>query len=461
MIHKKLKRRTVLKAGGVALALPMLEAMRPFGVSAQGETRRMVNICATLGLYTPSWEPTTTGPDYDATEYLQIVDEYRSQYTILSGLAHEEQQGRQPHNSEITWLTGARHPGQDGFQQSISMDQVIANHLGYVTRFPSLTFGSATPQTQSFTATGVGVPALTSPAGTFAAMFLQGTPEEVEREKARLRDGASVLDHLLEKRAALRGSLGANDNHALDAYFGAVREAELQLQEVAAWTDRPKPSVAEEQPTDESNGAYLINKIRLWLSLIPLVLETDSSRVVTLMIQDHSVVPLDAGPVNLDQHGLSHHGQEPDKIEQLRIVETAIVREFKVLLDALSSRGDGNGSLLDQTAVLFGSNLGNASSHEASHLPILLAGGGFDHGEHKNFSRGNGDGPLSNLFVTLLQRMGVPTDSFGQSDGAIDLGGNFGSVSTGREWYRSVPGRVAPGAPSRPAPARRRLPKRT
>ena len=453
MLHRRIGRRTLLKAGGVALALPMLEAMQPRGASGWGETRRMVSICATLGLYKPSWEPTTTGSDYEATEYLKILDPHRSQYTVLSGLGHEEQQGRQPHNSEITYLTGARHPGMDGFRQSISVDQVMANHLGYATRFPSLTFGSLTPQTQSFTATGVGIPALTSPATAFAAMFLQGSQEEVEREKARLRDGASILDHLLEKRAVLRGSLGVDDNHALDGYFDAVRDAENQLRDVAAWVDWPKPSVADPQPIDESNAGYLIAKIRSWLSLIPLALETDSSRVITLMIQDHGLPPLDAGSVGLDQHGLSHHGQEPEKIKQLRTVESAIVREFKVFLDALSSRTDNNASLLDQTAVLFGSNLGNASSHEARHLPILLAGGGFDHGEHKNFSRDENDGPLSNLFVTLLQRMGVPTDSFGQSDGKLELGGGFGLSPSGRQWQRRT---RDPDGFVRPEPVRRR-----
>ncbi len=454
MWHRRLSRRTVLKAGGVALALPLLDAMRPLRASgACVATPRMLNIGATLGFYTPSWLPETTGSDYEATEYLSILDAHRSRYTILSGLSHEEQTGRQPHNSEITWLTSARHPGTDGFRNTISIDQIVANHLGYVTRFPSVALGSATSQSQSYTQNGVMVPAETSPARIFSQMFLQGTPEEVEREKARLRDGASVLDHLQDETATLQSGLGADDKRTLDAYLGAVRDAELQLAEVNAWADRPKPAVVAEQPTDETDTGYLIGRIRLMFGLIPLIFETDSSRVVSLMMQDHSVVPLDVPGASADQHNLSHHGQQPSKIRQLKLVETAIVEGFRDLLDDLYARSDGGGSLLDQTAVLFGSNLGNASSHEPRRLPILVAGGGFSHGEHIAVGSETEDAPLSNLYVTLLQRMGVETDSFGQSTGTLTWGDAAGACppASGRGGPPSLPARGGPGSgPKRP-----------
>ncbi len=413
-----LSRRTILKAGGVAVALPLLESLLPGGVAAATETRRMLNICCTLGLYTPSWLPETTGPDYEATEYLSILDHHRSRYTVLSGLSHEDQVGRQPHNSEITWLTSQRNPGTDGFRNTISIDQVVANHLGYVTRFPSVTLGTTSPQSQSYTQTGVMVPAETSPARTFERMFLQGTPEEIAREKARLRDGASILDHLTEKKNHFRSDISGEDGHRIDAFFQAVREAEVQLAEIQAWSDRPKPMVDAEQPEDLDNPSQLIGRIRLWFDMIPLILETDSTRVVNLMVQDHSVVLAVPG-TNSDQHGLSHHGLDERKINQLRIIEREIVTAFADLLDDLHERSDAGGSLLEQTSVLLGSNLGNANSHEARHLPILVAGGGFTHGEHIANGEGVSDAPLSNLFVTLLQRMAVETESFGQSDGAL------------------------------------------
>ena len=455
-LRRPLSRRTVLKASGVALALPMLEAMRPFRAAAAcAATPRTVTIGATLGFYTPSWLPETTGPDYAPTEYLSILDAHRSRYTILSGLSHEEQTGRQPHNSEITWLTGARHPGTDGFRNTVSMDQAMANHLGYVTRFPSVTLGTSNAQSQSYTPTGVMVPAETSPASVFAQMFLQGTPEEIAREKARLRDGASVIDHLLDEARTLQNALGAEDRHTLDAYLGAVRDAEIQLAEVNAWADRPKPVVAEDQPMDLPDRAMLIGRIRLLLGLIPLILETDSSRVISVMLQDHSVVPADVPGAGADQHNLSHHGQEPEKIRRLKLVETEIVMAFRDLLEELHSRTDGSGSLLDQTAVLFGSNLGNASSHDTNHVPILVAGGGFSHGEHvANGSEDGRDAPLSNLHVTLLQRMGVEADAFGQSTGALSWGSGAPCSPTGesggRGPARTLPSRGGGGGPTRP-----------
>ena len=228
-------RRTFLRASGVGMALPLLESMHPALARAAVESpKRLVTICSTLGLYPGSWFPTTAGTDYEATEYLGLIDEHRSRYTVFSGLSHEEQSGRQPHNSEITWLTAARRPGLDGFRNTISLDQVTANHLGYVTRFPSLVLGTATAQSQSYTTSGAMVPADTRPANLFARLFLQGTPEEVRREAQSLNDGGSILDRLKTQTASLRRRVSGADQQKLDAYFDAVRTAELELGEVKA-----------------------------------------------------------------------------------------------------------------------------------------------------------------------------------------------------------------------------------
>ncbi len=414
---RTLNRRTFLRAAGVALALPLLETMQPALGRTQPPPRRMVNICNSLGLYSPAWFPATAGTDYEASEYLARIDEHRQHYTLFSGLSHEEQTGRQAHNSEITWLTSARHPGLDGFRNTISIDQLAAKHLGYVTRFPSIVLGSLSEQSQSYTDNGVMVPAETSPAAVFKKLFLQGSAEEVEREAWRLRDGGSILDRLKSQTASLRRRASAADRRTLAAYFDAVRAAEQELAEVQAWLARPKPTVAETPPADIPDPAELIGRVTLLFDLIPLILQTDSSRVVSLMIQDHGVVPKVAG-VSSDQHSLSHHGQDAPKIAQLKKIETEIVRRFGKLLTQLRQRSDGDGSLLDHTAVLFGSNLGNANSHEAKDLPILVAGGGYRHGGHVMHD-GERNAPLSNLFVTLAQSMGVETESFGQSTGAL------------------------------------------
>ena len=199
-----------------------------------------------------------------------------------------------------------------------------------------------------------------------------------------------------------------------------MRTAEQDLGEVKAWQTRAKPVVGAEQPTDLPNPADLIGRIKLMFNLIPLILETDSSRVVSMMIQDHGVVPTVQG-VSSDQHSLSHHGQDPGKIEQLKKIELQIVEAFGTMMDDLQSRTDENGSLLDQTTVLFGSNLGNANAHTPVDLPVLVAGGGFSHGQHIAHE-GEHNAPLCDLFVTLLQNVGVETDQFSQSKSTLTWG---------------------------------------
>ena len=411
-------RRTFLRASGVALALPMLESMHPaLARAAAASPKRLVTICSTLGLYSDSWFPQAAGAGYEPTEYLQLIDGHRSRYTLFSGYSHEEQSGRQPHNSEITWLTAARRPGLDGFRNSISLDQVAANQFGYATRFPSIVMATATSQSQSFTTSGAMVPAEASAARLFRNLFLQGTPEEVEREAQSLNDGGSILDRLKSQTAALRRRVSAIDQQKLDAYFEAVRTAEQELGEVKAWQQRPKPAVDAEQPEDIPDPADLIGRIKALFSLIPLILETDSSRVISLMIQDHGVVPQVPG-VTTDQHNLSHHGQDEAKIAQLKKVEVEIVKAFDGLMTDLTDHSDANGPLIDQTTVLFGSNLGNANAHTPVDLPILVAGGGFSHGQHVVHEGGH-NAPLCNLYVTLLQNIGVEADAFGQSTGAL------------------------------------------
>ena len=415
---RPIDRRTFLRASGVAMALPLLESMSPALARAAADApRRMVTICSTLGLYPASWFPKTAGADYEATEYLSRIDAHRSRYTLFSGFSHEEQSGRQPHNSEITWLTAARRPGLDGFRNTVSLDQVAANHFGYVTRFPSVVLGTAIPQSQSYTSSGAMVPAETSPTSLFRQLFLQGTPEELEREARRLDDGGSILDRLKSQTAALRRRASTADQRKLDAYFAAVRGAEQELTEVQGWLDRPKPVVDEAPPDDIADRADLVGRIRLLFRMIPLILETDSSRVISTMIHDHGVVPQVRG-VTGDQHSLSHHGRDETKIAQLKRVEAQVVDAFGDLLTALHERRDANGPLLDSTTVLFGSNLGNANAHTAADLPILVAGGGFAHGKHVAHE-GERNGPLSNLYLTMLQNLGVETDSFGQSTGTL------------------------------------------
>ena len=417
-MHHPLHRRTFLKASGVSLALPLLESMNPaLATSLDTPPKRMVFVCTSLGLHPPLLWPKTAGFDYESTEYLELLKDHRKDFTLFSGLAHEDQTGRQPHDSELTWLTSARKPGMSGFRNTISIDQVAAGRLGYVTRYPSITLGTIKAQSQSFTSGGVMIPAQTSPANLFAQLFLEGKPEEVQAQKRKLNDGRSILDQLNSQTSTIRRKASSADNHLLDDYFDSVRKAETNIAEVQGWMDKPKPTVEAEQPSDIHDNSDLIGRAQLLMDLVPLIVQSDSSRVISVMIQDHFVVPKVEG-VTGNHHNLSHHGQDKAKIEQLQKIETNIVKCFGSLLSQMKSKSESGATLLDNTSILFGSNLGNANAHHARNLPIFLAGGGFKHGRYVARDKNN-TAPLCNLFVTMLNNMGIETESFGQSTGEL------------------------------------------
>ena len=415
-MNKPLSRRTLLKASGVSLALPLLESMNlVFGAANNAPPKRLVFVCTTLGLHPPLLWPKTPRANYESTPYLDLLKEHRQDFTLFSGLQHEDQTGRQPHDSEMTWLTSARKPGMGGFRNTISVDQVAAECLGNVTRFPSITLGTMKPQSQSYTSGGVMIPAQASPATLFSQLFLEGKPEEVRAQRQKLSDGKSILDELGSQVKSLRRKASSADNHLLDDYFDSVRSAESNIAAAQSWMDNPKPQVDAEQPSDIPDIANLIGRAQLLMNLVPLIVQSDSCRVISIMIQDHFVVPKVEG-VTGNHHNLSHHGQDPAKIEQLQRIETKIVECFKSLLAQMKSRKESGSALLGNTSILFGSNLGNANAHHARNLPIFLAGGGFKHGRYVTHKEGT---PLCNLFVTMLNNMGLETESFGQSTGEL------------------------------------------
>ena len=418
-MHHPISRRAALKASGVAIALPLLESMKPaIGHEQMAPPKRMVLICNALGLHSPSLFPKTSGTDYLNTEYLELLKEHRNDFTLFSGLSHPDQNGKEPHDTEMTWLSAARNPGLGGFKNSISVDQYAATRLGHVTRFPSISLSSNSPESQSYTSNGVMLPADNKPSAVFAKLFLDGSPQDLRRRREHLADGRSILDAVAEQTKSLNRQTSSRDRRQLDEYFAAIRAAETELAESEAWLDRPKPRVDEKPPQDITDSADVIGRVRLLMNLIPLILQTDSSRVVTVMIQDHLAVPAIQG-VTAEYHNLSHHGQDPQKIEQLKIIETEIVKCFDGFLTRMAQPHEAGGRLLDQTSVLFGSNLGNANAHDPSNLPIILAGGGGDHGRHVAYDRRNNT-PLCNLFVSVLNNIGIETESFASSTGMLN-----------------------------------------
>lgn len=410
-------RRQVLRAAGVTLALPLFDAFSPRRALAAATSvpRRLVCICTPLGLHAPNLLPEKAGKDYALTRYLEVVREFRDDFTVISGLSHPDVGSS--HDSIYSFLTAAPHPEiRAGFRNTISLDQLAAEQIGGQTRFASLSL-SAEGFGLSWTRSGALVPSDVSPARVFAQLFLEGRPDEVEAQKRRLRDGQSILDMVGDRARRLQPSLGSRDREKLDEYFTSVRELERRMATNEEWAKKPKPKVDARPPQDNMNSADLVGKTRLMFDLVHLALQTDSTRIVTMLLLGTSLVPPIPG-VSLGHHDLSHHGQDPQKIEQLKAIELEKMKTLHDLLENLKKTEEQGESLLDRTMVFFSSNLGNASNHSTKNLPVLLAGGGFHHGQHLAFDANNPP-PLSNLFVTMLQRLGIERDQFGSSAGTL------------------------------------------
>ncbi len=411
-----LNRRTFLKASGVGLALPLLESMNPAWSKEAAPPRRAVFICTTLGLHAPALYPKTTGPDYEPTHYLGLLKAHRKDFTLFSGLSHPQQGGE--HQCEMTWLSAAPNPGMDGFRNSISIDQYAAAKLGYVTRFPSISLSSDRVISQSYTSSGVMIPAEQRPSRMFAKMFLSGKPAEVARQKQKLIEGRSILDELMDQTRALLKNASSVDRARLQEYFDSVRASEKELAEAQAWLDKPKPQVKAPQPEDINDHTDLVGRTRLLLGLVPLIVQTDSSRIISIVIQNNHGIPQVEG-VNTEHHNLSHHGRDPKRIDQLMKIESAILTCFSEFLAQMKAKREAGGTLLDNTVTLFGSNLGNANAHDPRNNPVLLAGGGLKHGRYLAHDPRNNT-PLCNLFVRMLQEMGMETEVFATSSSSLE-----------------------------------------
>jgi hypothetical protein len=410
-------RRRFLKAAGVSLALPWLDGLVPIAAGAAAKPRRrMVCLCAPLGLHPPDFFPEKPGRDYKLTPYLEVLKDFRNDFTVASGLSHAGMSPGFAHQAVAGFLTGAEGAGRPGFRNSISLDQFAAEHIGSQTRFASLAL-SGEGAGLSWTRTGALVPAHTSPARVFARLFLDGKPDEVKAQVTRLADGRSILDDVHDQAKDVRSRLGSEQRDKLDEYLTSVRELERRLARDEAWCKTPKPKVNVEPPRDITNVADLIGRTRLLFDLTHLALQTDSTRLVTIMLAGSTFVPPIPG-VSLGHHDLSHHGKDPGKLAQLRIVETETMKVFRDLLTKLRQTQEDGASLLDLTTVFLGSNLGDGSSHSVKNLPVLVAGGGFKHGSHLAFNP-QSPPPLCNLFVSMLQRLGIETDRFGSSRGTL------------------------------------------
>ncbi len=404
-------RRTFLRAAGASLALPAIGR-----ASEKLPSKRLLAIHVPLGMMPAFFFPKA---GETSSPYLDLLAAHKSHFSTFAGVSHPGVDGN--HHAGQCFLTGAPHPGQPTFRNSLSLDQLVAEKIGLDTRFPSLAVsvrkGDHYADSISVSRSGVVLPAETSAERLYRRLFVAGTPDEIAATMRRIEAGGSVLDLILDKAKRIEKSAAPQDRERLDQYFQSVRELETRLQRNIEWEKRPKPKVDYPQPKDIADANEVIARSKLMFDLIRLALQTDSTRVVTLTLSTFSVVPHVPG-VKSETHGLTHHGNEPEKMAELRKIEEAQLNVFGELLKAFRGVNETGGSLLDHTQVLYGSCLGNANSHSNQNLPLILAGGGFKHGKNLSFDSQNNT-PMANLFVSMLQGLGIEAGKFASSTGSM------------------------------------------
>lgn len=412
-----LKRRTLLRGSGVAMSLPWLSAMEPSfaGTPASDRPKRFVAMTLGLGLIAENLFPSTSGFDYQPSPYLKEVQRLRDRITVISGSSHPGVTGG--HRAEASILTAAPMGTSGQARNTISLDQLMARHLGDATRFRSLVLSTNGSTSPCYTANGAMIPPEDSPSRLFSRLFINDSQRERAKQSARVRQGRSIMDMVSEDAKSLSRELGVGDREKLDAYFTSVRDLEKRMAEAEKWAELPKPQVHQSIPVDINDPGDLIGRQRTMCDVIKLALQTDSTRFISLHIPGASgSIPI-AG-VDDSHHSLSHHGRDSEKLEQLALVEAAVMKQWGNFLQGLREVEEAHGNLLDQTSVLLTSNLGNASNHDNRNMPVLLAGGGFRHGQHLAFDKKK-NYPLPNLYVSILQQVGMETDSFASSTGTM------------------------------------------
>lgn len=410
-----LSRRTVLRGAGVALGLPLLEAMRPaFAAAAKkASPKRFIGVSLSLGLHGPNLVPETAGSNYKPSRYLRSLQDIRNDFTVVSGSSHPGVSGG--HTAEGSIFSACPNQRGSTSRNTVSLDQLLAKHLGHETRFPSLVLNTGNEKSPSYTENGAMIPAETDPRKLFQMLFVEDSPAARKRQRELLRGGQSVMDIVGAEAKALQREVGVGDRDKLDAWFTSVRELEKRLEASEEWVDRPKPKVGKIPALPDRNNAA--DQERAMLDIIFLALQTDSTRFVTLHCTGNNVRALEG--VDESYHSLSHHGRDEEKLGQLAIVEQAMINSWGNFLRKLKASEQGDHTLLDDTMVLLTSNLGNASAHDNKNMPVLFAGGGFKHGQHLAFNRKN-NYPLPNLYLSALHQAGLMNESFATSTGEMD-----------------------------------------
>ena len=415
---RHLNRRTVLKGLGATLGLPLLDAMTPaFSRAAakasslgDGVPRRMIAINCDLGFMPEEFFPNEAGRGYTLSPYLKQLEAFRDQFTVFSGVSHPYVDGG--HQADVCFLTGAPNPRSAGFKNTVSLDQYAAEYIGPETRFRTLSLGVGRGDgSLSYTGDGVRIPAEYKPSRVYEQLFIEGSAEQIQLQIRKLKEGQSLMDSFGDKITRLKNEVSGPDRDRLEQYFTSLREVEQRLAQSEAWEKKPKPETDLKPPRDITDGGAMVARMRNMYDLSKLALETDSTRLITIYVTQNFNPKVDLPGVELPHHALTHQSQVAESHEQLKTIEMAQMAELAKLTGDLSGVSEDGDSLLDRTMILQGSTLGHAGKHDNRNMPMLLAGGGFQHGQHLVFDKVNNE-PLPNLYVSMLQRLGIETDRF-------------------------------------------------
>ena len=440
--QKHLPRRTVLRGLGASLALPLLDGMVPayaaLRKTAANPVRRLGVCYVPNGMEMRAWTPAGEGREFELSQILQPLSPFRKQLNVLTGLADKVAvprpgEGIGDHaRASATFLTGVHVKKTEGLdiRAGISMDQIAAQHLGAETQLASLELGVDSVETLGACDAGYScaytntiawrtattpLPMENDPRAVFERLFGSTDSTDVAARLARIRQDRSVLDYVGDRVAGLQKTLGPGDRTKLDQYFDAVRDVERRIGKAEEQSDREIPLFEQPAGIPDTFQAHS----RLMFDLLALAYQTDLTRVGTFMLSRE--VSGRAYPeigVPDSHHGCSHHQNDPAKLEKLAKINTFHMQQFAYFLDKLQATPDGDGTLLDHSMLIYGSGISDGNIHFHMDLPIVMAGGGgmLQGGRHLRYAS---DTPLTNLYVAVLDKLGIPVEQFGDSTGTL------------------------------------------
>ena len=397
--------------------MPMLES---FGSEVpqskiKGKAKKLICVGFDLGFHREALYPTKTGRDYEATKLSKAIDKHRDDFTIFSGLDHRAGHG---HHNWSNFLCGPKIG-------STTLDQIVASKIGENKRYTSLQLTAGTVsggRHMVYSKHGIPLPAIQRPSVLFKKMF--SSKEDLKRTDYLLRSGQSTLDTVLADLKGLNAKVNPSDKRKLDEYYTSLREVERNMSKQRTFLKQDPPTTDYKLPDyDPIAASLLFEAEKLMYDLMALAIQTDLTNVITLHVNGVGSFAIDGKNLVAGYHGLSHHRMDPAKIRDLIKVETEHLKCFDNFLTQLKEKKDLEGKpLLDTTAILMGTGMGNADVHSNADCPTIVAGGGFKHGSHiATDPKAANAQLLGNLYVTLMNQVGIESDTFANAKGRMEI----------------------------------------